>query len=72
MPTPSGRSGRIAKCLASGVLEYVVWNDRLPILLQPCGGVPKGTAPFYRLITDARFATSSTLIGVSRISSAAR
>ena len=46
----------IAKWLASGVLEFVAWNDRLPILLQPCGAVPKGTAPFYRLITDARFA----------------
>ncbi len=46
----------IAKWLAPGVLEYVAWNDRLPILLQPCGSVPKGTAPFYRLITDARFA----------------
>ena len=46
----------IAKWLASGVLEYVAWNDRLPVLLQPCGAVPKGTAPFYRLITDARFA----------------
>jgi hypothetical protein len=40
------------------VLEYVSWNDRMPILLQPCGAVPKGTAPFYRLITDARFANS--------------
>ncbi len=28
----------------------------MPILLQPCGAVPKGTAPFYRLITDAHFA----------------
>jgi hypothetical protein len=46
----------IAKWLASGVLEYVAWDDRMPILLQPCGAVPKGTAPFYRLITDARFA----------------
>jgi hypothetical protein len=46
----------IAKWLASGVLEYVAWDDRTPILLQPCGAVPKGTAPFYRLITDARFA----------------
>ena len=48
----------IAKWLASGVLEYVSWNDRLPVLLQPCGAVPKGTAPFYRLITDARFANN--------------
>ena len=45
----------IAKWLASGVLEYVGWDDRMPVLLQPCGAVPKGTAPFYRLITDARF-----------------
>ena len=46
----------IAKWLATGVLDYVGWDDRIPILLQPCGAVPKGTAPFYRLITDARFA----------------
>jgi hypothetical protein len=45
----------IAKWLAQGVLEYVQWDDRHPVLLQPCGAVPKGTAPFYRLITDARF-----------------
>jgi hypothetical protein len=47
----------IAKWLASGVLEeYVAWDDRMPILLQPCCAVPKETAPFYCLITDARFA----------------
>ena len=46
----------IAKWLVTGVLEYVAWDDRMPVLLQPCGAVPKGTAPFYRLITDARFA----------------
>ena len=46
----------IAKWLAEGVLEYVGWNDRVPVLLQPCGAVPKGSPPFYRLITDARFA----------------
>ena len=45
----------IAKWLAQGVLEYVQWDDRRPVLLQPCGAVPKGSAPFYRLITDARF-----------------
>jgi hypothetical protein len=45
----------IAKWLASRVLEYVAWDDHMPILLQPCGAVPKGSAPFYRLITDARF-----------------
>ena len=48
----------IAKWLASGVLEYVGWDDRVPVLLQPCGAVPKGTAPFYRLITDARHANT--------------
>ena len=48
----------IAKWLASGVLEYVSWDDRLPVLLQSGGAVPKGTAPFYRLITDARFGNS--------------
>ena len=31
-------------------------RHRPMILLQQCGAVPKGTAPFYRLITDARFA----------------
>ncbi len=46
----------IAKWLASGVLEYVAWDDSMPILLQPCIAVPKGSAPFYRLITDASFA----------------
>ena len=46
----------IAKWLATGVLEYVGWDDRVPVLLQPCGAVPRGTAPFYRLIPDARFA----------------
>jgi hypothetical protein len=45
----------IAKWLAQGVLEYVQWDDRQPVLLQPCGAVPKGTAPVFRLITDARF-----------------
>jgi hypothetical protein len=50
-----GEGGLEAKWLASGVLEFVAWDDRIPILLQPCGAVPKGTAPFYRLITDAQF-----------------
>jgi hypothetical protein len=56
----------IAKCLASGVLEYVVWNDRMPILLQLWGEVPKGTPPFYHLITDARFANNFYSTGGSR------
>jgi hypothetical protein len=45
----------IAKWLAQGVLEYVQWDDTQPVLLQPCGAVPKGSVPFYRSITDARF-----------------
>jgi hypothetical protein len=45
----------IAKWLAQRVLEYVQWDDGQPALLQPCGAVPKGSAPFYHLITDARF-----------------
>ena len=45
----------IAKWLTQGVLEYVQWDDRQPVLLQPCGAVPKGSPPFYRLITDARY-----------------
>jgi hypothetical protein len=59
MPTPSGRplGPVIAKWLASGILAFLAWNDRLPILLKPCGAVPKGTALFYRLITDARLAS---------------
>ncbi len=50
----------MAKWLAQGVLEYVEWDDRQPVLLQPCGAVPKGSAPFYRLITDARFGNRMT------------
>ena len=45
----------IAKRLVTGVLEYAAWADRMPVLLQPCGAVPKGTAPFYLLTADARF-----------------
>ncbi len=57
----------IAKWLASGVLEFVACNDRMPILLQPCGAVPKGTAPFYRLITDARYVNKLYSDWASRI-----
>jgi hypothetical protein len=34
----------IAMWLASGILKYVTWNDRLPILLQHYGAVPEGTS----------------------------
>jgi hypothetical protein len=37
-------------------VEYVAWDDRMHVLIQPCGAVLKGSAPFNRLITDARFA----------------
>ncbi len=50
----------IAKWLVSGVLEYVAWDDHMPVLLQPCGAVPKCTAPFYRLIV-----TTSALVHVA-------
>ena len=43
-----------ALCLSWQV--YAAWADRMPDLLQPCGAVPKGTAPFYGPITYARFA----------------
>ena len=54
--TPSGRWARHRKWLVTGVLEYAAWDDRMPVLLQPCGAVPKGTAPFCGPVTDARFA----------------
>ena len=60
LPEAAGSSAKaalgpvIAKWLASGALKYVSWDDRVPVQLQPCGAVPKGTVPFYRLITDAR------------------
>ena len=46
----------IAMWLATGVLEYAAGDDHMPVLLQPCVAVLKGTAPFYRLIADARIA----------------
>ena len=52
----SGRWARHRKWLATGVLEYAAWDDRMPVLLPPSGTVPKDTAPFYGPITDARFA----------------
>ena len=42
--------------VVTGVLEYAAWDDRMPVLLQPSGAVPKGTAPFCGPITDACFA----------------
>ena len=47
---PSGRWARHSKWLVTGVLEYAAWNDRMPVLLQPCGAVPKGTAAPLRSV----------------------
>ena len=44
----------IAKWLWAGTLEYCSPGDKVPKFILPCGGVPKATAPFWRLITDGR------------------
>jgi hypothetical protein len=42
-------------------MEYVEWDDTKPVLPSPAlddvrpGAVPKGSTPYYRLTTDARF-----------------
>ena len=38
----------------------------MSILLQPRGADPKGSAPFYRLITDARFTNKLYFVWGSR------
>ncbi len=50
----------IAKWLASGVLEYVAWNDRMPTLLQP--GRPRARLRFIDSSRTLASPTSSTLI----------
>ena len=42
----------IAKWAWAGCLEYVGPRGRVPKFILPCGGVPKETSPFWRLITD--------------------
>ena len=55
----------ISKWLASGVLEYVGRDDWVPVLLQPCGAVPKGTAPFIGSLQTHGSPTPCMPIGVS-------
>jgi hypothetical protein len=38
----------------SGKLEYVAPGQRVPIIIEPVGAVPKSSHPLNRLITDAR------------------
>ena len=56
MPPPRGTLQHCPAADGAGVLAYVAWNDRMSVLRQPCWAVPKGSAPFYRLIIDASFA----------------
>jgi hypothetical protein len=51
----SGPSSPSGSRRVSFVLEYIEWDDLQPVLLQLCGAAPKGSVPFYRLITDARY-----------------
>ena len=44
----------IAQWLAAGVIEYVAPNDTQPLCILRCHGVPKSSAPWVRLVTDAR------------------
>jgi hypothetical protein len=67
----------IAMWLASSVLKYVTWNNRLPILLHPYGEqFPRARLRFIDSSRTLASPTRPTLIGVSRIplprSSAAR
>ena len=51
-----GPSSQVAGHRLSEVCCVTAWDDRMPVLLQPSCAVPKGTAPFYGPVTDARFA----------------
>jgi hypothetical protein len=39
----------------SRVLEFVGWDDSVPVLLKPCCAVPEGTTLFILLIMEAQF-----------------
>ena len=44
------QSGCWARSSRSGWPQAsLAWDDRTPVLLQPCGAVPKGTAHFQNL-----------------------
>gem|GEM_PF-2417476 len=44
----------IASWISSGVLEYVPADCIPPLVVEPVGAVAKNSAPWYRLIMDAR------------------
>ena len=44
----------MTQCFNAGSLEFVERLHRLPHCILAIGSVPKNTAPFRRLITDAR------------------
>ena len=44
----------IAAWIHSGILEWVPPSCPPPLVVEPLGAVEKSTAPFYRLISDAR------------------
>ena len=44
----------VAQWYNAGSLEFVERTHRLPHCILAIGAVPKNTAPFRRLITDAR------------------
>ena len=44
----------IAKMLWRGSFEYIMRGMRMPLAIMAVSAVPKTTAPFYRLVTDAR------------------
>ena len=44
----------LAEWFSAGSLEYIERSHRLPHCILAIGSVPKATAPFRRLITDAR------------------
>ena len=44
----------IASWISSGVLEYVPADCIPPLVVEPVGAVAKTSAPWYRLLMDAR------------------
>ena len=44
----------IAKMLWRGSFEYIMLGMRMPLAIMAMSAVSKATAPFYRLVTDAR------------------
>ena len=44
----------LAKWLAAGNLELVLFGNTMPLYIEPCGAVKKSSPPWNRLITDGR------------------